>query len=89
MISFDLYAGIILLAAGSWFLGDAFERGVSRHERIRAGMDALWALSWALFVVHRSRASTLAMWLLLAITVANMIVHRQLPPPRKPNGPRE
>lgn len=32
MSSFDLFAGIVLLAASSWFLGELLERGISRGD---------------------------------------------------------
>lgn len=85
MSSFDLFAGIVLLAASSWFLGDVFERGVSRGERMRSGLWALWAFSAALYVVQRSRPSTLAIWLFIALNLA-VIVSSRWPPPRRPNS---
>lgn len=86
MSSFDLFAGIVLLAASSWFLGELLERGISRGERIRSGLWAVWAFSAAQYAVHHSRASTLAIWLFVALNLAVAIVSTRWPPPRRPNG---
>lgn len=82
--SFDLFLGAILLAATGYFLADVLGRGISRRERIRAAMNALWAFSWSQYAVHYSRASTLAMWLLVAITLATVIVNIHMSPTRGP-----